>query len=128
GTQPVLHEGPARSVLRAVLLAADATHILETPLPGLLLPNQEMSAAVRLPVPAQPGNYDVTVSLTGTGTFVEFGAKSQAVAVQLNVAEAATQQQAISTQYPTGDGCCATSLGSVHASLAQAASKQSLPD
>src|SRR5262249_30206839 len=55
GTHAVVAEGPARLVLRCRVLATDGNAIAEgrdaTPLPGLLVPGQEMAAAVPVPVP-----------------------------------------------------------------------------
>jgi glycosyltransferase involved in cell wall biosynthesis len=63
GTHPLVVEGPARTVLRCRVLneqgrlVADGTDA--TPLPGLLQPGRALTAAVPVPVPSQPGTYEV---------------------------------------------------------------------
>src|SRR5207249_3897674 len=63
GTHAVTHQGPARHVLRCQVLdtagqtvAAPAT---ATALPGLLIPQRAVAAALPVPVPPQPGVYEV---------------------------------------------------------------------
>ncbi|HEV3120221.1 MAG TPA: glycosyltransferase family 4 protein, partial [Gemmataceae bacterium] len=135
GTHPLVQEGPARSVLRAELLANSdqqgTAASLDTPLPALLLPGHEISAVARVPVPALLGTYEVNLSLSGTGNFADIRAKSHAATLRLNVTpqpEPGTQYSVVSTGYSTRAGCCPSSLSSVHAALAQAANKQTLPD
>src|SRR5207253_4990093 len=126
--------GPARSVLRAELTPESCRQVtaarLETSLPGLLLPGKEMHAVARVPIPALPGTYEVNLSLTGTGNFAEIRAKGDPVALRLNVTPQPEpgNQYSLVSGYSTSDGCCASSLSAVHAALAHAADKQSLPD
>src|SRR5207302_4012959 len=59
GSQPLVHEGPARTSLCSTVLDGAGTPIdsagLETPLPGLVLPWRAAAAVVRVSVPETPG-------------------------------------------------------------------------
>jgi len=63
GTQPLIAEGPARTVLRWEVLDEAGAPVgppaADTPLPGLVMPFQAVPAAVTVTVPERPGTYHV---------------------------------------------------------------------
>ena len=65
GTQPLVAEGPARTVLRWEVLDEGGAPVgpkaNDTPLPGLVMPYQAVPAAVTVTVPERPGTYHVVV-------------------------------------------------------------------
>jgi glycosyltransferase involved in cell wall biosynthesis len=136
GTQPIVHEGPAARVLRAILLDASGKPLAasqDTPLPGLVLPGQQIAAIARAPVPATPGVYGLALSAAPLAlcqtekTYPPTGASGF---IQLTVTPSRvqnTQPAILGIEQPTAGGC-APSLEAVQAALAEAANKQSLPD
>jgi glycosyltransferase involved in cell wall biosynthesis len=65
GTHAVLARGPARHVLRCRVLDAEgrtiAAPLSGAPLPGLLMPGRAVAASLPVPVPDQPGTYEVAL-------------------------------------------------------------------
>src|SRR5581483_1556418 len=58
-------DGPGRTELVAAVLGPDgepAAPLAVTPLPGLLVPGRPVAAVVRVNVPAEPGEYEVTIT------------------------------------------------------------------
>jgi glycosyltransferase involved in cell wall biosynthesis len=68
GTHALVAEGPARAVVRSEVLDSDGesshTAILHTDLPGIVMPGANVTAAVRVAVPARPGGYHVRFSVS----------------------------------------------------------------
>src|SRR5262249_29022657 len=64
GRHPEADEGPCRTELVGRTLDADGATVgpeLTTPLPGLLVPGQEVAVLVRAAVPERPGRYVVNI-------------------------------------------------------------------
>jgi glycosyltransferase involved in cell wall biosynthesis len=142
GTHVIAHEGPARFTLRCALVdeAGELCRIStpETPLPGLLLPGQEIAAAMRLAVPAMPGRYRgrLRAERAGRQTPVR-AANDRERCEDGSLAVAARKDDPVESQLDllvggpgdsTADRCCDAPLEAVHAALIEAEAKQSLPD
>jgi hypothetical protein len=123
-------------VLRATLLDALGKPLAasqDTPLPGLLLPGQQSAAIARAPVPATPGVYGLALSAeprTVWQTEKTHPPTGAAGLVRLTVTppRIPNTQPGLRGTEPSTAGACAPSLEAVHAFLAEAANKQSLPD
>jgi glycosyltransferase involved in cell wall biosynthesis len=118
GTHCVVHEGPARLVLRSGI--GDQT--LETALPGLLTPGAEISATMRVPVPNAPRAYQVELRAEPAedrGEAVHRPSRSNPALLNLIVDEGANRST---------DSLCRPILETVHAALAEAEYRQHLPD
>lgn len=141
GTHPVVHEGPARHVLRCQVFHQNGqtcgTQVTATPLPGILVPGQAQAGVVPVAVPAVPGIYHVrfwaeraaeggrramsdaeafAVPCTTPSTGESF--PSQGI-LRLVVEEAANSVET---------ACCSPLLRAVHAALREAEHRQRLPD
>jgi hypothetical protein len=61
-------EGPGRTIVRSEVLdthgESKSAPVLDTQLPGLLMPGANVTAAVRVAVPKVPGHYQVRLSVT----------------------------------------------------------------
>jgi glycosyltransferase involved in cell wall biosynthesis len=119
GTHAVVAEGPAKVRLRC--LVTDQTGQPcgvpegQTSLPGLVLPGQEIAAAVRVLLPGQAGTYRVgfwAQSITGAC----LGEKSW---LDLTLVERWSSHP---------DGCCDALLETVQTALSAAEQRQTLPD
>jgi hypothetical protein len=117
-----LSEGPGRVRLRSLLVdergRACRLPALETPLPGLLIPGQEASAMIRVPVPATAGAYRVALFMAPRITEKGDCALAAESSFRLIVESAATRYT---------DRSCAASLQTVQRALAEAENKQDLP-
>jgi hypothetical protein len=98
---------------------SDSTLRQETPLPGLLLPGQEISAAMRVPVPVEPGSYQVILDARRANRLtpgIEKNPESSFVLVVGSNGDWAAE------------GCCDASLQTVRSALVQAEKKGCLPN
>jgi len=127
GTHAALSDGPGRVLLRSLVVDELGQSCglpgLDTPLPGLLVPGQLVSAAMRVPVPAAPGTYHVALFAVPQGEGDETPSQGergfpQETSLRLIVEQAAPA---------TADRCCAASLQVAHQALAEAEGKQCLP-
>jgi glycosyltransferase involved in cell wall biosynthesis len=121
GTHAVVHEGPARMVLRSELLDHAGTPInacgTETPLPSLVLPGQAVSAAVAVPIPAVPGTYSIgfrAERVLSSGHPNDCPPSSMRLIVE-------------DRQRAKAAGCCTPLLETVQAALVRADRLQRLP-
>jgi glycosyltransferase involved in cell wall biosynthesis len=132
GTHAVVDEGPGRALLRCEVVDESGRACAprkDTPLPGILLPGQELAAAVRVGVPAVEGRYQARLSVwscRGAGSVNRGEDNHQPcesapppVVFSLVVEEGALRQAA---------GCCRPLLDGVEAALAEAQGRQRLPD
>jgi hypothetical protein len=127
GTLVAVPEGPGCLRLRSCVadergqpcgLPAQAT-----PLPGLLLPGQEMAAAMRVPVPTTPGRYQVTLSASKETKLVSGPQQQTSTPSPGCVLELIVE----SAERLTEDRCCDLSLQAVQQALVEAEGKQRLP-
>jgi glycosyltransferase involved in cell wall biosynthesis len=127
GTHAVMHEGPAAVVLQSFVLdevdQSCPMLSLDTALPGMLVPGQEIAATMRCPVPADMGVYQVGLRAVHAGPTKPPRAESPAeegiAFLQLVVEEARG----------IADGqCCVPTLEAVNAALTEAERRQCLPD
>jgi glycosyltransferase involved in cell wall biosynthesis len=124
GTHPVVAEGPARMLLRSRIVGDDQvdSRFVETPLPGIVNPGQDVPAAVRLPVPDHPGIYEVELAIVEAESFAD-------LKPVLNLAEPARVELIVErNSEPVQAGCLAELLTTVQSSLAGAHQRQRLPD
>jgi glycosyltransferase involved in cell wall biosynthesis len=91
GTHVIMHEGPAAFELRCSVRASGIEHAVragegKTPLHGMLLPGQDCSLTIPVPMPRTPGSYLVEIwaeacargkPRTDTRETLEIGSKSQ---------------------------------------------------
>jgi glycosyltransferase involved in cell wall biosynthesis len=121
GTHAVVNEGPAAVQVRCRTVDETGTSLgipeVESSLPGILLPGQEISTAVRVGVPADAGVYKVGIWPVSKGPR-EGQEPEPASSVQLTVSESGCE---------TSDQDAST-LALVQAALAQAYRRQRLPD
>ena len=129
GTHAVVADGPARGQLRCEVVDDSGQRPgslqLDTSLPCILVPGEELAAVMRLPVPAAPGKYRALLSVvfdhprgedhrSGHDSFVELVVQSTH----------GGEPAAVLDQ----TGCCDVSLQTVQAALADADARQQLPD
>jgi hypothetical protein len=124
GRLAALAKGPARVVLRCCVQdGAGEVRPLEgpvTPLPALLMPERALVVAVPVPVPAEPGTYQVTFSATRRqGPALPDLGLGGSEPLDLMVTRTAQK---------TSDDCCTLLLQTVHNALAEAHGLQRLPD
>jgi glycosyltransferase involved in cell wall biosynthesis len=123
GTHVAAHEGPGQFCLRGVVID-DAGEVMAlancvTPLPGLLLPGQEIAAAMRVPVPAAPGRYRLALAAERVDRPTPDFPSSEAAWIEL----------AVESEEKVHPGhCCDVSLRAAQAALERAEQKQRLPD
>lgn len=121
GTQAVVTEGPGRVVIRAAIVEPgpneDFGEVLETPLPGLLLPGQAVAANVRIPVPTISGVYQLRLWAARQDTEVAIRGSETVMTVEAR--EQGTEEPGTS---------CAESLSAVQTSLTEADLRRQLPE
>jgi glycosyltransferase involved in cell wall biosynthesis len=119
GTLPALAKGIARWQLHAEVIENDEPHEAEiTPLPCLLVPNQEVSAVMKIAAPVNKGRYEVkltAVRADGSG----LRTSCPPTMCTLIVVEESTQ---------ASTDCCTPLLQSVQTTLAEASNRSDLPD
>jgi len=143
GTHPLLAEGPARTVLRCRILDEEgrlaAADTDTTPLPGLLQPGRALAAAVPVPVPSQPGTYEVifwaerTSKVDGGWWMVDGAAKKPPwlhhPPSTIHHPPLGRLRLLVHGQEGQADsGCCAAALETARAALVEANRLQRLPD
>jgi hypothetical protein len=123
GTHAVVHEGPARMVVRSSVVDESGEPVgvpeLLTSLPGIVMPGQEVSLAVRVPVPARVGLCRVILGTERAGTGSNGGRSVPEAEFRLVV----TDRPGLADEH-----CCASLLAAAQAALAEAERRQRLPD
>jgi glycosyltransferase involved in cell wall biosynthesis len=122
GTAAVVHEGPARMVLRTQVFYDTGLPVagleLDTPLPGLLMPGQEVSAILRVPVPETLGKFLVRMWTAGPAR------KPSAPAAPVSQFWLLVEESG-----PLANlSCCGSILETVRARLVEADRQSVLPD
>lgn len=119
GTVPALADGPAHTVLRAIVgQGCGAAMSADASLPALVMPGQMLAAAAAVPVPNVPGVYAVSLSARRADACDERLDISDATCLTLVVQEAGAF---------AGDNCCTPMLDLIRAALAEAAALARLP-
>jgi glycosyltransferase involved in cell wall biosynthesis len=124
GSHTVVHEGPARMVLRCTIRDEDGQDcrlpVFDTPLPRLLMPGQETALAMRIPVPSGAGSYQVRLYACRTDSAADGGGVHEADSCLLLKVEG----------QPTGhlEQCCTPLLETVQRSLGELEDRWLLPD
>jgi glycosyltransferase involved in cell wall biosynthesis len=121
GTQSLLPEGPARTLLHCRLLTKDGASVpvpaAPTALPALVMPGRSAAAVVAVPVPAAAGSYRVEFWAGRADSDNGMSPDRPGRALRLMVRRAAA-----------GDDCCAPLTDAAQAALAEAARLQRLPE
>lgn len=119
GTQAVVSEGEGRMMIRAVIVDSSNTPpAIETALPGIIVPGQEQSAAVRVLVPELAGSYQVELQVVADPAWPDENRADPAF-VRLDVEAEGTRADS---------GCLAEVLAAVDHALRDAERRQKLPD
>jgi glycosyltransferase involved in cell wall biosynthesis len=116
GTHPIVPFGGERMILSARLASDGSAECpaIETPLPGILIPGQEMTAVMRIPVPAIAGTYRIELRAQSVNSAGNHAAPGY---VRLIVADGSA----------TDESCLAEVLAGVQRALLAAERKQDLP-
>jgi glycosyltransferase involved in cell wall biosynthesis len=135
GTHGAVAGGPARILICSMLVDEFGQPCdlpsMDTPLPKLLTPGEEVPGVVRVPVPTTPGNYRL-------GLYAEYcrreihASKEEELAESLSIpSESWVQLVVTETASNRGtpmSGCLTVSLETVQAALAEAERRGNLPD
>ncbi len=134
GTHTVVHDGPGHWVLRCRVVDEAGQPCggpaCETPLPGIIMPGQEISAAMRIAIPAGAGAYRV-------GVYAERGSANKdwrkdapgEPSSNFSIPEESWLQLIVEDRRMIeADACCTSLLESVQTALAEAERRQCLPD
>ena len=128
GTHAVVADGPARGQLHCEVVddsgQGSGSLLLDTPLPSILVPGQELAAVMRLPVPSAPGNYRALLSIVFDQPRSGDHPSAHDSFVELVVRPGDGSPPAALDQ----PGCCDVSLQTVQTALADADARQQLPD
>jgi glycosyltransferase involved in cell wall biosynthesis len=136
GTHAVLSEGPGRVQLRSLVVDEGGQRCdlpaLDTPVPELLMPGEETSAMIRVPVPARVGSYQVGFfSVASPLCAIDCPHQPDAPArdrpPEPQVPASAFQLLVEPAKDAAEDRYSASSLRMVHRALAEAECKQELP-
>src|SRR5262249_13625927 len=124
GTHPLVREGAGRTVLHCHVVdetgGVVAHDAAGSPLPGLVLPGQAVTASVAVPVPSVAGSFRAVfwTALTGDDKPVLAAETEPSRTLRLRVAEGREGDR----------GTCSPVLAEVQTALAEAARRQQLPE
>jgi glycosyltransferase involved in cell wall biosynthesis len=130
GTHALLSDGPGRIVLRSLVVdelgEPCALPALDSPLPQLLIPGQEIAAMMRVPVPASAGSYEAAL-LAVPQWLPQDGPPDLGEINGLFCTESSFRLIVEPGAAGSQDCACAASSQSVQAALAEAECRQNLP-
>jgi O-antigen biosynthesis protein len=129
GTHAVVADGPARGQLRCEVVDDSGQRSgalqLETSLPAVVVPGEEVAAVMRVPVPVTPGKYRALLSAVFGHPGADDHRSDPQSFFELLVHSTDGGAPATALEEP---GCCGVSLQTVRAALADAEARQQLPD